>query len=107
MARWLKRGMDASAIKAADAWTIATGRAAPLLGATPLAAGAPADFLLLDPRAPELAIGDLAADLVYAADRTAVDTVVVAGRVLMRGGVQPERDEVVAKARERATRLGL
>ena len=36
-----------------------------------------------------------------------VDTVVVAGRVLMRGGLQPERDEVVAKARERATRLGL
>ena len=56
---------------------------------------------------PELAIGDLTADLVYAADRTAVDTVVVAGRVLMRGGVQPERDEVVAQARERATRLGL
>ena len=82
-------------------------RAAPLLGATPLAPGEPADFLLLDPRAPELAIGDLAADLVYAADRTAVDTVVVAGQVLMRGGVQPERDEVVAKARERATRLGL
>jgi hypothetical protein len=25
----------------------------------------------------------------------------------MRGGVQPERDEVVAKARERARRLGL
>jgi 5-methylthioadenosine/S-adenosylhomocysteine deaminase len=98
---------DATAIKAADAWSIATGRAAPLLGATPLAAGAPADFLLLDPRAPELAIGDLAADLVYAADRSAVDTVVVAGKVLMRGGEQPERDEVVAKAQERATRLGL
>ena len=36
-----------------------------------------------------------------------VDTVVVGGRVLMRGGVQPERDEVVAKAAERAARLGL
>jgi 5-methylthioadenosine/S-adenosylhomocysteine deaminase len=98
---------DATAIKAADAWAIATGRAAPLLGATPLAPGAPADFLLLEPRTPELAIGDLAADLVYAADRTAIDTVVVAGKVLMRGGEQPERDEVVAKAAERATRLGL
>lgn len=98
---------DATAIRAADAWTIATGRAAPLLGATPLAPGAPADFLLLDQRAPELAIGDLAADLVYAADRTAVDTVVVAGKVLMRGGEQPERNEVVARARERAAHLGL
>jgi 5-methylthioadenosine/S-adenosylhomocysteine deaminase len=98
---------DATAIAAADAWAVATGAAAPLLGATPLAVGAPADFVLLDPRAPELAVGELTADLVYAADRTAVDTVVVAGRVLMRGGVQPDRDEVVAKARERAAGLGL
>ncbi|MBS1886348.1 MAG: amidohydrolase [Actinobacteria bacterium] len=98
---------DATAIRAADAWAIATGAAAPLLGATPLAVGAPADFVLLDPGAPELAIGDPTNDLVYAADRTAVDTVVVAGRVLMRGGAQPERDEVVARAVERAARLGL
>ncbi|MBS1844870.1 MAG: amidohydrolase [Actinobacteria bacterium] len=98
---------DATAISVDDAWAIATGAKAPLLGATPLEVGASADFVLLDPNAPELAIGDLLADLVYAADRTAVDTVVVAGRVLMRGGEQPERDEVVAKARERAKRLGL
>jgi 5-methylthioadenosine/S-adenosylhomocysteine deaminase len=98
---------DATAIAAADAWAVATGAAAPLLGATPLAVGAPADFLLLDPTAPELAIGDLTADLVYAAAGAAVDTVVVAGRVLMRGGVQPERPEVVARAQERASRLGL
>jgi 5-methylthioadenosine/S-adenosylhomocysteine deaminase len=98
---------DATAITVADAWAIATGAKAPLLGATPLEVGAPADFVLLDPAAPELAIGELTADLVYAADRTAVDTVVVGGRVLMRGGVQPERDEVVAKARECAKRLGL
>jgi 5-methylthioadenosine/S-adenosylhomocysteine deaminase len=98
---------DATAIAAADAWAVATGASAPLLGATPLTVGAPADFLLLDPNAPELAIGDLAADLVYAAAGAAVDAVVVAGRVLMRGGVQPERAEVVARAAERATRLGL
>jgi 5-methylthioadenosine/S-adenosylhomocysteine deaminase len=98
---------DATAIDVGDAWEIATGAKSPLLGATPLEVGAPADFLLLDPSAPELAIGDLTADLVYAADRTAVDTVVVAGRVVMRGGSQPDRDEVVAEARERATRLGL
>jgi 5-methylthioadenosine/S-adenosylhomocysteine deaminase len=98
---------DATAIAVDDAWQIATGAKAPLLGATPLAVGEPADFLLLDPAAPELAIGDPTADLVYAADRTAVDTVVVAGKVLMRGGLQPERDEVVARARERAARLGL
>jgi 5-methylthioadenosine/S-adenosylhomocysteine deaminase len=98
---------DATAIAVDDAWAIATGARAPLLGATPLAVGEPADFLLLDPAAPELAIGEPTADLVYAADRTAVDTVVVAGQVLMRDGTQPERDEIVAKAAERATRLGL
>jgi 5-methylthioadenosine/S-adenosylhomocysteine deaminase len=98
---------DATAIAVDDAWAIATGAKAPLLGATPLAVGEPADFLLLDPASPELAIGELTADLVYAADRSAVDTVVVAGKVLMRGGDQPERAEVVAKAAERATRLGL
>jgi 5-methylthioadenosine/S-adenosylhomocysteine deaminase len=98
---------DATAISVDDAWAIATGAKAPLLGATPLDPGAPADFLLLDPTAPELAIGDPTTDLVYAADRTAIDTVVVGGRVLMRGGEQPERAEVVAKARERAEGLGL
>jgi 5-methylthioadenosine/S-adenosylhomocysteine deaminase len=98
---------DATAIAVADAWSIATGAKAPLLGATPLAVGEPADFLLLDPTAPELAIGEPTADLVYAADRSAVDTVVVAGQVLMRNGTQPERAEVVARARERAARLGL
>jgi 5-methylthioadenosine/S-adenosylhomocysteine deaminase len=98
---------DATAIAVDDAWAIATGAKAPLLGATPLAVGEPADFLLLDPAAPELAIGELTADLVYAADRTAVDTVVVGGHVLMRGGEQPERDEVVAKAAEHAAHLGL
>jgi 5-methylthioadenosine/S-adenosylhomocysteine deaminase len=98
---------DATAISVDDAWAIATGTKAPLLGATALEVGAPADFLLLSPTTPELAIGDLTTDLVYAADRTVVDTVVVGGRVLMRGGEQPERDEVVARAAERAARLGL
>jgi 5-methylthioadenosine/S-adenosylhomocysteine deaminase len=98
---------DPTAITVADAWAIATGAAAPLLGATPLAPGQPADFLLLDPEAPELAIGELASNLVYAASGAVVDTAVVAGRVLMRGGEQPERAEIVARAAERAARLGL
>jgi 5-methylthioadenosine/S-adenosylhomocysteine deaminase len=100
---------DPTAIAAADAWAVATGARAPLLGAPaePLTPGAPADFLLLRSGAPELAIGELASDLVYAAGREVVDTVVVAGRVLMQGGAYPGLDEIVARARERATRLGL
>jgi 5-methylthioadenosine/S-adenosylhomocysteine deaminase len=100
---------DPTAIAAADAWAVATGARAPLLGAAPepLGAGSDADFLLLRATAPELAIGELASDLVYAAGGAVVDTTVVAGRVLMRGGVVPGLEEIVARARERATRLGL
>jgi len=99
---------DATAIEAAEAWEIATGQRSPLLGeGEPLAVGAPADFLLLDPSAPELAIGELASNLVYAAPGAVVDTTVVAGRVLMRDGELPGLEEIVARAAERARGLGL
>ena len=100
---------DPTAIAAEDAWAVATGARAPLLGASPrpLSPGADADFLLLRAAAPELAIGELASDLIYAASGAVVDTTVVAGRVLMRGGEVPELEEIVARARERARRLGL
>jgi 5-methylthioadenosine/S-adenosylhomocysteine deaminase len=97
-----------TAIAAAEAWAVATGAQAPLLGAgEPLAVGAPADFLLLDPGTPELRIGDLTSNLVYAAAGSAVDTAVAGGRVLMRGGELPGMDEILARAQERADRLGL
>ncbi|HWJ42490.1 MAG TPA: amidohydrolase family protein, partial [Solirubrobacterales bacterium] len=98
---------DPTAIDAAEAWAVATGARAPRLGATALEPGAPADFLLLRPDAPELGIGELTADLVYSAAGSVVDTTVVAGRVLMRGGEVPELEEIVARAGERAHRLGL
>ncbi|MFN8216376.1 MAG: amidohydrolase [Solirubrobacterales bacterium] len=98
---------DPTAIDAAEAWAVATGARAPLLGATPLAPGQPADFLLLRGGSPELGIGDLTEGLVYAASGAAVDTTVVAGRVLMRGGEIPGLEEIVARAAERARRLGL
>ncbi|MGK2931616.1 MAG: amidohydrolase, partial [Solirubrobacterales bacterium] len=51
---------SAEAIPKAEAWAIATGRRSPLTGdPDPLAAGKPADFLLLDPDSHELALGDL------------------------------------------------
>jgi 5-methylthioadenosine/S-adenosylhomocysteine deaminase len=99
---------DPAAIGAEEAWAVATGSRAPLLGAgEPLTVGAPADFLLLRPHAPELSIGDLASNLVYAASGATVDTTVAGGRVLMRGGELPGLDEIVARAAERAERLGL
>ncbi len=98
---------DPTAVAAGEAWAVATGAGAPRLGATRLEAGAPADFLLLDPRSPELSIGDLTANIVYAANGAAVDTTVVAGRVLMRGGEVPGLEEAVVRAAEQAGRLGL
>jgi 5-methylthioadenosine/S-adenosylhomocysteine deaminase len=98
---------DPTAIDAAEAWAVATGARAPLLGASALEVGAPADFLLLRGSAPELGIGQLAADLVYAASGAVVDTTVVAGRVLMRDGVLPDLEEIVSQTAERARRLGL
>jgi 5-methylthioadenosine/S-adenosylhomocysteine deaminase len=99
---------DPTAVGSAEAWELATGARAPLLGAgQPLRVGAAADFLLLHPDSPELGIGELASNLVYAASGAVVDTTVVGGRVLMRGGELPGIDEIVARARERAARLGL
>jgi 5-methylthioadenosine/S-adenosylhomocysteine deaminase len=99
---------DPTAIAAAEAWAVATGAKAPRLGAgEPLAVGAPADFLLLRQSSPELGIGELSSDLVYAASGSVIDTTVVAGRALMRDGELPGIEEIVSKAAERASRLGL
>jgi 5-methylthioadenosine/S-adenosylhomocysteine deaminase len=99
---------DPSTLSAQDAWRIATGERAPLLGGSGrIAEGEPADFLLARRDTPELGIGDFTADLVYAASGAVVDTTVVNGKVLMRGGVVEGAGEVLAKARERCARLGL
>jgi 5-methylthioadenosine/S-adenosylhomocysteine deaminase len=101
---------DPTVVPAGEALEIATGARAPLLAGNRrgrLAQGSPADFLLLRGDAPELGIGDLASNLVYAASGAVVDTTVVAGRVLMRGGVVEGTEEIVARARERARRLGI
>jgi 5-methylthioadenosine/S-adenosylhomocysteine deaminase len=98
---------DPAAVSAAEAWEVATGRRSPLLEGDRLAPGQAADFLLLRSDAPELGLGDLTAGLVYAASGSVVDTTVVNGRPLMRGGQVEGADEVLARAVERARRLGL
>jgi 5-methylthioadenosine/S-adenosylhomocysteine deaminase len=99
---------DAAAVRAGETWQIATGGLAPVLGdGHRLAVGERADFLLLRPNSPELGIGELATGLVYAASGSVVDTTVAAGRVLMRHGVIEGAEEVLARAMERARRLGL
>jgi 5-methylthioadenosine/S-adenosylhomocysteine deaminase len=102
------RADDPAALSAAECWALATGQRSPLLGHPgTLAAGAPADFLLVRRDAPELNPGDLVANLVYAASGAVVDTTVVDGRVLMRGGVVEGADEVRARVTTCARRLGI
>jgi 5-methylthioadenosine/S-adenosylhomocysteine deaminase len=114
---------DATVLPAKEAWEVATGARAPLLLGNntslqrvdrpiggenvALEVGRAADFLLLRPGAYELAVGDLHADLVYAAGGSVVETTVVGGRVLMREGRVEGAEEIVARAAERARRLGL
>jgi 5-methylthioadenosine/S-adenosylhomocysteine deaminase len=89
---------DPTVLEAAEAWRIATAGGA-------VRVGGPADFLLLRGDSYELGLGDLHSALVYAASGSIVDTTVVAGRVLMRGGVVEGAAEVLARAVERARRL--
>ena len=99
---------DPAAMPATEAWAVASGQRAPLLGGTGrLAVGEPADFLLVRSDAPELTPGELVANLVYAAAGAVVDTTVVAGQVLMRGGVIGDEAEVRAGAVASARRLGV
>jgi 5-methylthioadenosine/S-adenosylhomocysteine deaminase len=91
---------DPTVLPAREAWSIATGGAR-------LEVGGPADFLLLRARSHELSLGELHSDLVYAASGSVVDTTVVGGRVLMRGGEIPGGEEIVSRAVERARRLGI
>lgn len=100
--------VDAEAIPVEEAWAIATGCRSDLAGdPDPLTPGKPADFLLLDPDAYELALGDLTSNLVYTAGGSVVQTTVVDGRVLMESGRVEGSEEIIARARERAARLGL
>jgi 5-methylthioadenosine/S-adenosylhomocysteine deaminase len=98
---------DPAALPAGEAWSVVTGALAPLLGGTAVAVGEPADFVLLRSDAVSLEPGNALANLVYAASGDVVDTTVVDGRVLMRDRTIEGEDEVVARARECAQRLGV
>jgi len=110
---------DPTVLPAHEAWAIATGARSRLLSSTAhgerrlhadrdsVRVGGPGDFLLLRSNSPELGLGDLRSDLVYAASGSIVDTTVVGGRVLMRGGEVDGAKEVVVRAIERSRRLGI
>lgn len=99
---------DPAALPAAEAWEVASGVHAPVLGGGgPLAVGDPADFLLVRTDMSELGPGNLLANLVYSASGEVVDTTVVGGRVLMRSGVVQDEAEIRARVADAARRLGV
>jgi 5-methylthioadenosine/S-adenosylhomocysteine deaminase len=96
---------DPAVLPAHEAWDLATGASAPLLGGTPLEPGAPADFVLVDVEQPELVPAPLVEALVYSTSSAAIDTVVVDGRVLMRGRLVDGETEVRERAAAAAQRI--
>jgi 5-methylthioadenosine/S-adenosylhomocysteine deaminase len=98
---------DAAAVDAEETLRLGTGDASALLRSPSLGVGDPADFLLVRADAPELAMGELDAGLVYAASGAVVDATVVAGKVLMTGGVVEDADEAVKRAQECASEIGV
>ena len=98
---------DAAAVDAAETLRLGMGDGSALLRSPSLREGDPADFLLVRADLPELAMGELDAALVYAASGAVVDTTVVAGRVLMAGGVVEGAEEAVRKAQECASDVGV
>jgi len=75
-------------------------------GAGRIEAGATADLILVDTRAPEMTpVHDLVSNLVYAGAARAIDTTICAGKVLMRHRVIEGEEEVRAQAALRAHAL--
>lgn len=97
------------AFRLADLDRAVTEEAAAALGfpeAGRIARGAEADLILVDLETPFFAGGgDPDANFLYAADASCVDTVLCAGRVLMRGRAIPHEAEILADARAAAETL--
>lgn len=96
---------DPSVLPAAEAWAVATGATAPALGATPVAVGHPADFVIVDHDGIELVPAGLIDALVASAASAHVQSVVIDGRVVMRDRVIDGEDEVRTKVHEAALRV--
>lgn len=97
---------DPSTLPAEEALAVAHGQGSDVLGGATLEVGAPADLVLIDTEAVELTPrSTVASQIVYAASGAAVDSTVVAGRVVMRHRVIEDEEEVRAKAHEQAERV--
>ncbi|MBF0096515.1 MAG: amidohydrolase [Magnetococcales bacterium] len=98
---------DPTVLPAEEAWAIASGARAPLLGMSGrLAVGEAADFLLLRQNTVEVTpLHQLQSNLVYAATGHCVDTAVVAGRIIMRHRQVADEQTILQQVQSRAQTL--
>ncbi|MBF0382530.1 MAG: amidohydrolase [Magnetococcales bacterium] len=99
---------DPTVLKAADAWRVVTGVDAPLLGQGSglLKVGENADIVLVRRQEPELTPNhDFVSNMVYSATGHVVDTVVVAGKILMKNRIIDGESEIRQEAAARAKSL--
>lgn len=96
---------DPAVVPAPEALDVASGLGSPALSSGNITPGTAADVVLVRTDSVELTPSPLPAALVYGASGHHVDTVVVAGRVVMRNREVPGTDEVLAEVRTRAHRL--
>lgn len=90
------RSGDPECGKAEDIWRIATSEGAAAFGLNggKIEVGALGDAILLDPNRPQMRpVHNLAANVVYSADTSCVDSVVCGGDVLLEHGVMREMRE--------------
>ena len=98
--------VDPAAVPVHEVLDLATGGQSPLLNPKPgFRIGDPADLVLVDVDAPELALGDLDANLVYAASGSVVRTVLIDGSVVVADGVVADEAAIIAECRARAARI--
>jgi len=92
---------DPKMLNAAEAFRMATVEAAAVFGVDAgIAEGKDADCMLVDLDDVSLIPGhNLISDMVYSAGNSCVDTVICAGRVLMRGGHVPGEEDIIREAR--------
>ena len=98
---------DPTSLPATEAWLVATGAKAPVLGQSGrIAVGEKADLLLLRHEETETTPNhNFVSNMVYAATGHLVDTVVVAGRVLMQNRRVQDEEEIRYEANKRAKKL--
>lgn len=99
---------DSTAVSARDIFASATSVGADILGLNTgrIEEGRLADLSLVSLNRPEMVpLNNLVSNLVYSASGSSIDTVIVDGRILMRGGYVEGEEEIMREARKVAERI--